>query len=105
MNIVVDGESIIEYMKVMQNYLTDLKNEIKNMQDLKKNVIWESDTAHKAFELYDREVNEILSFGNKIIIFIDYLNTFLNNYDNSLEEIKGSFKKLNSEFNEMRNDI
>ena len=99
MNIIVDGEKIIEYMRIMYNNLEEYKNQIIVLQDLKKNIIWESESSKKALLLYDEEINNLIVFGNKVLTLVKFLSKFINNYDESLTEIKGNFKKLNDEFN------
>ena len=43
-------------------------------------------------------IEEYLIFANKMMQFVDYLEGYVNGYDELVEEVKDHFKKLNEEF-------
>ena len=65
---------------------------------MKKSLNWTSDNCEKSLLLYDELIKNYLSFTNKMIKFIEYLTGFLDSYDDSLNEIKMSFKTIGNEY-------
>lgn len=102
MNIIVDGDRVIEYMHIMLDALQEFKDELIVIQNMRNEIVWDSDAGKKVIDLYDKEINDIIIFGNKMITFVGFLNNFLKNYDDSLSEIKESFKKLNDDLNDLK---
>ena len=105
MNIVVDGDRIIQYMQLMLECLSEYTNELKSIQGLKKDVIWESESSKKTYEVFDKEIENLIAFGNKMVTLVDFLNKFLNSYDESVQEIKGKFKEVSDELLQIKGDV
>ncbi len=96
--IVVDGNKINEYMRVMYGHLEEFKNVIIQMERQRDAVSWKGQAATACFNMYNNMLYEYLVFANKMMEFIDYLNGYVEGYDTFVDEIKNEFKKINDKY-------
>ena len=94
----VDGDRVTDYTKIMYNHLKDFEVELKVMISLEGNVVWDSPAGRAGKEKKKKIIEEYLIFANKMMQFVDYLEGYVNGYDELVEEVKDHFKKLNEEF-------
>ena len=95
---VCNGDQISEYMKVMYTHLNDFVTLVKIMESHKENVIWESKGASEAKQAYELIISEYIVFANKLMLYVDYLEGYVNGYDELVEEVKEHFKKMNEKY-------
>ncbi len=96
--IVVDSGKINEYMRVMYSHLDEFKSVLRAMEKERDAVSWEGQAANACFGVYNRMLSEYLTFANKMMEFIDYLNGYVEGYDTFIDEIKNEFKKMKSKY-------
>lgn len=98
MNIVVDGEELNNYISKMLHHLESFQSVIFTMDKLKEQLSWESNSKDKVMAKYDNILQSLLSFSNKMITLVDYLNSLMDEYNEELEEIKSNFRKISNKY-------
>ena len=97
--LIVNGDEIFKYIDVMKKHLSEFINEVKIMDNMKNELEWESMAQNKAFIFYNAMIKDHLSFASRLIKYVDFLYDFTGAYDDSLNEIKKEFNKLNNKVN------
>ncbi len=96
--IIVDSNEVTNYIKIMSKHLDAFIDTIDLMRGIKSTIEWDSNNKEKMFLYYDNIINSYISFIDKMIKYIEYLTTFLDNYDESTNEIKNHFQILKNEY-------
>ena len=97
--IALDGDKVTDYTRIMYNHLKDMVDEIKLMEALENDVIWKSPAGLVGIESYKKIIVDYIDFANRMMTFIDYLEGYVNGYDELVEEVKEHYRKLNEKYN------
>ena len=96
-SIVINGDEVISYVSVMYKHIYHFYEELKKMSLMRKNLVWESENKKKLLTMYDDMIMEFMKFANNMVEYIEFLEKYVDGYEEVLEEIKHEFKKLDIE--------
>ena len=98
MRYIVKGQELQEYMnnvyKMLDNELLYTINEIR---DLAKNTEWEGPSKSAFVNKYDSIIREIDKIPEAINLSNEYISGMLNNFDDTIDDVKKKFDNLNDE--------
>ena len=95
--IIVNGDEVISYVLLMYRHLQRFNDEISSMKKMKDTIVWESVNKTKLMTIYDEMISEFLKFSNNMVQYVEFLEKYVDGYEEVLEEIKGEFRKLDME--------
>lgn len=98
--LVVRGNRITEYIDKMTVYISDFISIIKNIDKEKQKLVWESDNSVKMMQLFDEMVKNYLSYTDRMIKLIEFLNKSINRYDETLDTLKKEYNTFHNKYND-----
>ena len=98
--LVVRGNRITEYIDKMTVYISDFISIIKSIDKEKQKLVWESDNSVKMMQLFDEMVKNYLSYTDRMIKLIEFLNKSINRYDETLDTLKKEYNTFHNKYND-----
>jgi len=91
------------------NYLDEIVNEkmimqIKSMNDATNKLVWNGPAYDATIRMYNNMMNEINLIPETLNLYISFLKSTTDNYDEGLNEIKKRFIKLTEQYNNLEDN-
>ncbi len=97
-NLVINGEQISEYLQELEKLINQFVNEIETMKISQNIPNWVSINKEHFYEIYNNKINNHYLFAKKCYVLINFLNQYVDYYNDCVAEIKSNFNELDNIF-------
>ncbi len=98
-NLVINGIQINSYMMSVLKLLNNYLEELNTMLLYKNNLDWESDNKDLFINTLENSLKNHYLKIKKLYEMVLFLEEYLNDYSDCIDEIKNKFNKLDNLFN------
>ena len=97
MRVLVNKKEIIELQKKLFHQTDELYSEIEFLEKLKESFIWQGKAYRSFIAKYDDNIRMLKKRIDMLLIYIKFLDAFIKNDSEAMEEIKYAYDKLKEE--------
>ena len=88
-----------EKIEYLEKHLSNIDDNINYLKSIKPNIVWEGEASIIFNRNFDEYLNKLISIEDTISSYIDYLNTFYNNYGNEFLRLRQKHTNLSNRRN------
>ena len=97
MRYLVKVDELSQKIEYLENQLLIIDENIEFLKNIKLNIIWEGEAYLTFVNNYDNYLDELDIIKKNILSYIDYLKLFYNNYENEFLKLRQKYVDLSNE--------
>lgn len=78
----------------LEKQLDIINEKVNYLETYKNSVIWEGDGADTFYENYESYINELKGIEQNTLSFIEYLTTYYDKYGNTYSTLRSKYKNM-----------